>query len=259
MDDEVERAHLEVDEPGGTGNRNLAVALGVLVVLSLLVLGYYSRRPPEVAPVALPPHPEATSSPAPPPPDEEELAIKVYVAGEVKKPGVVTLSAGSRVEDAVRKAGGMTSKGDPLAINLAARVKDEQMIVVPSKGAPTSTGTPLPVVSPFDPEEPEPEVPEETAAPPPEEPPPPQGGPPTSDKWSQYRPSDPGSFPRVSLNRGTQAELEGVPGIGPELARSIVSYRQGPPPQHFSAVEDLLKVPGIKEKKLEKIRPYVDL
>ena len=57
----------------------------------------------------------------------------VHVAGEVAEPGVFRLPAGSRVTDAVAKAGGVTGAGDPDAINLAARLADGQQIVVPGR------------------------------------------------------------------------------------------------------------------------------
>ncbi len=56
---------------------------------------------------------------------------------------------------------------------------------------------------------------------------------------------------RVSLNRASLAELEALPGIGPTLARRIVAHRP------YLRLEDLLRVPGIGPKTLERIRPYV--
>jgi competence protein ComEA len=69
--------------------------------------------------------------------------VVVHVAGAVRKPGVYTLPAGSRVDDAVERAGGITSDGSPDAINLAARLNDGQQVVVPStkNGAATATAT----------------------------------------------------------------------------------------------------------------------
>ncbi len=65
----------------------------------------------------------------------------------------------------------------------------------------------------------------------------------------------PSSKPKlISMHAATQEEWEGLPGIGPALAREIVQYRQS---HSFAGVEDLLKVPGIGPKKLEKIRPYL--
>ena len=60
--------------------------------------------------------------------------IKVYIAGAVKKPGVYELDDGSRVEDALKLAGGPEAEADMLRINLAARLKDEQQIIVPKEG-----------------------------------------------------------------------------------------------------------------------------
>ena len=49
------------------------------------------------------------------------------------KPGVYRLPAGSRVNDAVQRAGGATAAGDVEQINLAARLADGQQVVVPTR------------------------------------------------------------------------------------------------------------------------------
>ncbi len=59
--------------------------------------------------------------------------VVVDVAGEVGDPGVYRLPAGSRVNDAVQRAGGATAKGDLEQINLAARLADGQQIVIPGR------------------------------------------------------------------------------------------------------------------------------
>lgn len=56
----------------------------------------------------------------------------VHVAGEVRSPGVYRLPSGSRVADAIERAGGVTSDGAEDAINLAAEVADGQQVVVPA-------------------------------------------------------------------------------------------------------------------------------
>ena len=67
--------------------------------------------------------------------------VVVHVAGEVGKPGVYRLPAGSRVADAVERAGGATGGADPNSINLAARLADGQQVVVPARaGTGASTG-----------------------------------------------------------------------------------------------------------------------
>jgi len=68
--------------------------------------------------------------------DEEvaEEPIKVYVTGQVKKQGVVTLSQGSRWEDAVNAAGGLTDQADSLRINLAKKLSDGEAVYIPKIG-----------------------------------------------------------------------------------------------------------------------------
>jgi competence protein ComEA len=65
--------------------------------------------------------------------------VIVHVAGAVAKPGVYRLPAGSRVADAIERAGGARGAADPDAINLAARLADGQQVVVPARG-PVSAG-----------------------------------------------------------------------------------------------------------------------
>jgi competence protein ComEA len=80
-------------------------------------------------------------------------AVTVDVAGKVRRPGVATLPAGSRVVDALRKAGGARAGVDLSALNLARVLVDgEQILVgrgVPAGGiaAGASTSAPDPVGS----------------------------------------------------------------------------------------------------------------
>lgn len=60
---------------------------------------------------------------------------------------------------------------------------------------------------------------------------------------------------RIDLNTATAADLETLPGVGPVLAARILDYRAAYGP--FRAVEELLNVSGIGEKKLEAIRSLV--
>jgi competence protein ComEA len=64
--------------------------------------------------------------------------VVVHVAGEVRRPGVYRLPAGSRVTDAVRRAGGFAGGAQEDAINLAARLSDGQQVVVPGAGPATA-------------------------------------------------------------------------------------------------------------------------
>lgn len=60
---------------------------------------------------------------------------------------------------------------------------------------------------------------------------------------------------RININTATKTDLESIRGIGAKTAEKIVEYRQ----EHgrFKRVEDIMKVNGIKEKGLEKIKIYL--
>ena len=60
--------------------------------------------------------------------------LVVDVTGEVERPGVYRLPAGSRVNDAVKRAGGATGRAQLEVVNLAARLADGQQVVVPARG-----------------------------------------------------------------------------------------------------------------------------
>lgn len=64
--------------------------------------------------------------------------IMVHISGQVYKPGLIELENGSRVIDAVNKAGGMKSEADIDRINLAKKVVDEEKIYIPKIGEEVS-------------------------------------------------------------------------------------------------------------------------
>jgi competence protein ComEA len=59
----------------------------------------------------------------------------------------------------------------------------------------------------------------------------------------------------VDLNQAGQDELESLPGIGPATARAILDYRA----RHglFAKIEDLMKVPGIKDSRFESLKDLI--
>lgn len=60
---------------------------------------------------------------------------------------------------------------------------------------------------------------------------------------------------RLNLNRATENELDGLPGVGPVLAKRIVAYRA----EHgnFGSVSELQKVSGIGPSKFNELRNFV--
>lgn len=71
--------------------------------------------------------------------------IYVHVAGAVRRPGLLRMADGSRVADALSRAGGPGPRADLGAVNLAARLADGQQILVPRSGGatePSGAGSP---------------------------------------------------------------------------------------------------------------------
>jgi competence protein ComEA len=168
-----------------------------------------------VDPAGALPHPPLSGAPR-----SRSSELLVQVAGEVANPGVYRVPAGSRVTDAVTRAGGLTSKADQAGVNLVARVQDGQQVIVPRRGAGGAGAGAAGGVA--------------TA-----------GG-----AGAAGGPTAP-----ISLSSATVAQLDTLDGIGPTLAQRIVDYRQS----HggFSSVDQLRQVSGIGEKRFAALRKAV--
>ena len=68
-------------------------------------------------------------------PSPARTRLVVHVVGAVRRPGLFRLVEGSRVADAVARAGGPTPRAELSAVNLAAPLADGQQVVVPLRGA----------------------------------------------------------------------------------------------------------------------------
>ncbi|PVU84261.1 competence protein ComEA [Cellulomonas sp. WB94] len=149
-------------------------------------------------------------------------AVVVHVVGEVATPGVVQLAAGSRVDDAIRAAGGATERADLAALNLARVVIDGEQVVVPAPGDAVAPQT---------------------------------GAPPGGGTAPDGAGSGGSSSATVDLNGADAAALDALPGIGPVLAGRIVDWRQAN--GRFASVDQLGEVDGIGPTLLAKLRPLV--
>lgn len=57
---------------------------------------------------------------------------KVYISGEINKPGVYQIKDGDRLEDLINEAGGLTDKASDKTLNLAQRLDDQMKIYIPN-------------------------------------------------------------------------------------------------------------------------------
>jgi competence protein ComEA len=107
----------------------VAALLVVLVVAGRLALRDAEGQSARPAVVAM------RASPAP------AKKLIVHVVGGVRRPGLYRLDDGSRVDDAIRIAGGPKPKAALELVNLAAPVADGQQVIVPVKGKAGTAGT----------------------------------------------------------------------------------------------------------------------
>lgn len=110
----------------------LAVVVGIvaLVLAGRLLRGGSSASGP---PIAIPAVSVAT------PLDPDSGPVTIDIVGAVRRPGVLVLPAGSRVRDALRRAGGPARSADLETLNLAVRLADGELVVVPHRDVAPAT------------------------------------------------------------------------------------------------------------------------
>ncbi|WP_172120772.1 helix-hairpin-helix domain-containing protein [Actinomyces faecalis] len=157
--------------------------------------------------------------------------LVVHVAGAVAAPGVVVLQPGARVANAIDAAGGATADADTDQLNLARPLSDGEQVRVPRAGEDVSTWAQQPAGAGAG-----------------------RAGTTAGGQTGEQQAGSPDhqADGLINLNTAEAAALENLPGIGPALAERIVSHREAHGP--FTAVEDLLNVPGIGRAKLEALR-----
>lgn len=155
---------------------------------------------------------------------EDELIV-VHITGSVKSPGIVRLKEGSRIEDSIEAAGGLTENADISKVNLAYILDDGIKIRIPS-----STDENIENEDILSENSGENIIEEENTI---------------YSKESRT----------ININKATEAELQTLPGIGESLAIKIIEYRNQN--GKFSNIEEIKNVNGIGENKYVEIKDLI--
>lgn len=160
--------------------------------------------------------------------------ILVHISGAVNKEGIVELKMGSRIADAIDKAGGIKEDADIEEINLAYLLEDGMKIKIPNKQEKDKQSD---------------TVQEENI----------ENYVTTSIGVSNVSKEEEKSkdmkSEKVNINTATQTELETLPGIGPSTAMKIITYRKEK--GKFMKKEEIKEVSGIGESKYNKIKDLI--
>ena len=154
----------------------------------------------------------------------QESTVRVHVSGHVQRPGVYTLPRGARGVDAIQAAGGLSQGAVLTDLNLASILQDGERLVVPNKATTPS--------------------------------PPTQNSPKSSRRPTAQKPTASTTRP-ISLNRATLEQLDALPGIGRTLAEEVLRYRTQK--GGFRSLDELKEVPGIGERRFERLAPLLTL
>lgn len=152
--------------------------------------------------------------------EESQENIIVHISGQVKNPGIVELSSGKRLIDAVELLGGLTPDADGDRINLAKKLEDEEKVYIPKIGEELDISLVQTLV-------------------------------PINEASGNSTQESAG---KLDINSCTKEEFDTLPGIGDVLAARIMEYRDE---NIFKTIEDIMNVSGIGAKKFEGLKDLI--
>ncbi|HET7099069.1 MAG TPA: helix-hairpin-helix domain-containing protein [Patescibacteria group bacterium] len=145
--------------------------------------------------------------------------ITVEVAGEIENPGVYKLPNGSRIDDLLRSADGLSANADRVwtdkYLNRAAKLTDGQKIYIPQSGSESAKN-------------------------------------PLGDQTiSTTTSSDSNAL--ININTASTSQLDSLPGIGPTYAQNIIEHRP------YSTIQELVSKGAIRQSLLDKIKDKISI
>lgn len=166
----------------------------------------------------------------------KEENIIVDIKGEIKKPGVYNIKVGSRVNDLINEAGGLSKNANTRFINLSKRLEDGEVIVIYSNKEinDAKKNDKLEVSAPCVCEE----VKNDACY---------------NDNNTNNKTNN--SSKIVNINTASIQELTVLNGIGESKAKAIVNYRDKN--GKFKTIKDIMNVSGISETLFSKIKDYI--
>lgn len=152
---------------------------------------------------------------------KETEEIIIHIAGAVQKEGILKMEEGSRVADAIEKAGGLKENASTKNVNLAYMIEDGQKIYIPT--IEEDQEDEIAVI--------------------------------TSGEFGENETKEKSKI--VNINTATIDELQEIPGIGESTAQKIITYRKEN--GKFTKIEDLKNVSGIGEAKFNQMKEYISI
>ena len=145
---------------------------------------------------------------------------KVYISGEIKNSGVYDINDGDRLDDLVKRAGGLTEKADINSINLAMRLEDQMKIYIPNidENQNINNGSTNLAIGQI-----------------------------SNDSTNLQK-------NKININSASKEELMTLPNVGEKRAQAILDYRQE---NRFEKIEDIKNVSGIGDKYFEAMKDLI--
>lgn len=160
----------------------------------------------------------ANTSSEPSSENSSSAIINVEIKGEVKKPDVYKMNSGNIVNDLIKKSGGAKDDADMSSINRAAKLIDNQCIVIPKKGEKSAAILNNDNLN--------------------------------SSTGDVSQGDSQGDL--ININTADKEELKKLSGIGDGKAQKIIDYRE----EHglFKSIDDIKNVSGIGDATFNNIK-----